>query len=77
MTLQEIKNISLSFAQSDIERLYDIKEMLIGQTKFGLIVGHYADNKFFFYSQCKEIFRNSDKSKAIKFLQNSYTIKLS
>ena len=77
MTLQEIKNISKSVAVNDVERLYDVKEMLIGKTKFGTIVGHYADNRYFFYSQGKEIFRNSDKSKTINFLKNSYTFKIS
>ena len=76
MTLQDLKNISLSVAESDIERLKDIKEMLIYKTKFGTIIGHYAGNAFFFYCKGKELFRDSDKSKAIKFLQNSYNIKI-
>ena len=74
MTLQDLKNEATNVAKRDIKTLIDEKEMLIGNTKFGLIVGHYADNKFFFYSNGKELFRNSDKSKAINFLTNCYNI---
>ena len=74
MTLEEIKNIVTNVAKSDIKTLIDEKEMLISNTKFGTIVGHFAGNSFFFYSNGKELFRDSDKSKAIKFLTNSYNI---
>jgi len=76
MTLQEINKISKQWAESDIERLKDIKESIIEYTKFGSITGHYAENAFFFYSQGRELFRDSNKIKAIKFLQNSYNIKI-
>tara|TARA_Y100000389_G_C17263896_1_gene414417 strand:+ start:519 stop:752 length:234 start_codon:yes stop_codon:yes gene_type:complete len=74
MTLQEINKIAKQWAESDIERLTDIKESIIENTKFGSITGHYAGNAFFFYAQGRELFRDSDKNKAIKFLQNSYNI---
>ncbi len=74
MTLQDLKNMVTNVAKSDIKILIDEKEMLISNTKFGTIVGHFAGNSFFFYSNGKELFRNSDKSKAIKFLTNCYNI---
>jgi hypothetical protein len=61
------------FAQSNINRLLDCYEMIIGETKDGRIIGHYAGNQFFFYCNGKQLFRNSDKSKAIIFIGNLYS----
>ena len=75
MNLSQKRLKDHDLAVSQINTLYDIKELLIYNTKYGEIIGHYASNKYFFYSNGKRVFIHPLRHEAINFLKRSYTLK--